>query len=318
MIPEERTIVFDSVSKFYSETLGVNRVSLSIEPGITSIVGPNGAGKTTLMNLMAGLISPTRGNIRVFGAPVADVERLHRAVGYCPQFDAYPKGFTGLQLISSLMTVRGYDKRRAREIASAAIRRVGMTEAAGLRIAGYSKGMRQRIKLALAMAHEPRVLILDEPLNGLDPMARAESITLFRKLAEAGMHVIISSHIMHEVDMIADRIVMMSGGYVVAEGDIQSVRGEMEEEHPIQILVRCDKPAAVAAAAFADSGIVEIRIHQDGQGLLIATRNADRFYALLNRIVLDHDVAIESVAPADENAHAVYQYLVGSGPETSV
>jgi ABC-2 type transport system ATP-binding protein len=161
-------------------------------------------------------------------------------------------------------------------------------------------------------------LILDEPLNGLDPMARAESITLFRKLAEAGMHVIISSHIMHEVDMIADRIVMMSGGYVVAEGDIQSVRGEMEEEHPIQILVRCDKPAAVAAAAFADSGIVEIRIHQDGQGLLIATRNADRFYALLNRIVLDHDVAIESVAPADENAHAVYQYLVGSGPETSV
>jgi ABC-2 type transport system ATP-binding protein len=174
--------------------------------------------------------------------------------------------------------------------------------------------MRQRTKLALAIAHAPKVLVLDEPLNGLDPMARSEAIALFRQFAESGMHVVISSHIMHEVDMVADRIVMMSGGYVVAEGDIQSVRGEMEEEHPIRILVRCDKPGVVAAAAFAETGVVEVRMHHDGQGLLVATRSADRFYSLLNRIVLDHEIAIEAVAPADENAQAVYQYLVGSEP----
>jgi ABC-2 type transport system ATP-binding protein len=202
-------------------------------------------------------------------------------------------------------------------MASNAIERVGLNQAAHRRVAGYSKGMRQRVKLALAIAHEPRALVLDEPLNGLDPMARAEIISLFRGLAESGMHVVISSHIMHEVDVVADRIVMMSGGYVVAEGGIQNVRGEMEEEHPIRILVRCDKPAVVAAAVFAESGIVEARMSADGQGILIATRSADRFYALLNRIVLDHEIAIEAVAPADENAHAVYQYLVGSGPEAA-
>src|SRR5512147_1614625 len=145
--------------------------------------------------------------------------------------------------------------------------------------------MRQRVKLAQAISHQPQVLILDEPLNGLDPMARAEVIALFQKLAANGAHVLISSHILHEVDMISDRVILINNGYVVAEGNIHGVRDEMEE-HPMQIMVRCDRPAAVAAKAFEQDHAVEVKVHDDGQGLMIRTRNADQFYLMLNRIVL--------------------------------
>ena len=181
-----------------------------------------------------------------------------------------------------------------------------MTDAAHRRVAGYSKGMRQRVRLAQALAHSPKVLILDEPLNGLDPMARAEVIELFRKFAESGMHVVISSHIMHEVDIVSDSVIMMSGGYVVAEGDIQGVR------HEIQILIRCDRPAVIASCVFQQDSVVEVRIHADGRGLLVSTRNPDRFYELFNRIILQNHIVVEAVSPADENVNAVYQYLVGS------
>ena len=311
MASENRLITFDNVSKFYGEVLGVNRVTLTIEPGITSLVGPNGAGKTTLMNLMTGLLRPSEGSIHVLGIQPSAAEQFYRNVGYCSQFDAFPKGLTGYDLLSSMMAIHGYDRNAAHEMASKAIEKVGMTPAAARKIAGYSKGMRQRIKLALAIAHDPKVLVLDEPLNGLDPMARAEVIDIFRNLAESGLHVIISSHIMHEVDMISDSVVMMSSGYVVAEGDIQGVRSEMED-HPMQILIRCNHPSLIAARVFQQDSVVEVKIHADGQGLLVSTRNADQFYLLLNRIILENQIAVESVSPADENVHSVYQYLIGS------
>jgi ABC-2 type transport system ATP-binding protein len=308
---EDRLIIFENVSKFYGEVLGVNRVTLTIEPGITSLVGPNGAGKTTLMNLMTGLLRPTKGKIRVLGIAPSEAEAFYRNVGYCSQFDSFPRGLSGYHLISSIMAVHGYGLDEAETRARSVIDRVGMKEAAHRRIGGYSKGMRQRIKLALAIAHDPRALILDEPLNGLDPMARAEVIELFRSFSESGMHVVISSHILHEVDIISDRIVMMSGGYVVAEGDIQGVRSEMED-HPIRILIRCDRPSVVAALIFQQDSVVEAKIHPDGHGLLVATRNADQFYRLFNRIVLDNDIKVEAVEPADENVHSVYEYLIGT------
>jgi ABC-2 type transport system ATP-binding protein len=306
----DQLVVFENVSKFYGEVLGVNRVSLSLSPGVTSLVGPNGAGKTTLMNLMTGMLRPTKGTVRVLGVSPSDPERFFRNIGYCSQFDAFPKGLSGYQMIRSMTDLHGFAAADSEARTWNVIERVGMADAAHRRVAGYSKGMRQRIRLALALVHDPKVLVLDEPLNGLDPMARAEVIELFRKFAESGMHVIISSHIMHEVDIISDTVVMMSGGYVVAEGDIQGVRSEMDE-HPIQILIRCDRPGVVAANVFQEDSVVEVKIHPDGQGLLIATRNADRFYELLNRIVLEHRIAIEAVSPADENVNAVYQYLVG-------
>jgi len=309
-------VIFENVSKFYGEVLGVNRVSLAIEPGITSLVGPNGAGKTTLMNLMTGLLQPTKGSIRVLGVSPSDAELFYKNIGYCSQFDAFPKGLNGFEFIASMLAVHGMSRAQASDLAWKVIERVGMTEAARRRIAGYSKGMRQRIKLALAIAHNPKVLVLDEPLNGLDPMARTEVTELFRALAAAGMHVIVSSHILHEVDMMSDRIIMMSNGYIVAEGDIQGGRSEMVD-HPIQILIRCDKPAVVAARIFEKDSVVEAKIHSDGRGLLIATRDVDRFYSLLNKIVLENEIGIEAIAPADENLHAVYQYLIGSNSTTT-
>ena len=311
MQAEDRLIVFDNVSKFYGEVLGVNRVSLSIEPGVTSLVGPNGAGKTTLMNLMTGLLFPTKGTVRVLGIAPSDPETFYKNIGYCSQFDAFPKGLSGYQMIRSMLALHGLSASEAEERTWSAIERVGMTDAAHRRVAGYSKGMRQRVRLAQALAHSPKVLILDEPLNGLDPMARAEVIELFRKFAESGMHVVISSHIMHEVDIVSDSVIMMSGGYVVAEGDIQGVRHEMED-HPIQILIRCDRPAVIASSVFQQDSVVEVRIHADGRGLLVSTRNPDRFYELFNRIILQNRIVVEAVAPADENVNAVYQYLVGS------
>ncbi len=303
-------IVFDNVSKFYGEVLGVNRVTVTITPGVTSLVGPNGSGKTTLMNLMSGLLRPSRGRITVAGTPVDHPEALCRKVGYCTQYDAFPPGLTGYQFVSGTLGLHGFGAAECRERALRAIARVGLTDAARRHVAGYSKGMRQRIRLAQAIAHDPQVVVLDEPLNGLDPMARAETIALFRQLGDEGRYVVLSSHILHEVDLISDRVILVHHGYIVAEGAIAGVRDEIDEEHPMQILLRCDRPSFVASRIFELDSAVEIKIHEDKGGLLVRTRDADKFYLLMNRLVLEHDLELEAVAPADEDVQAVYRYLI--------
>jgi ABC-2 type transport system ATP-binding protein len=307
-------IVFEDVSKFYGEVLGVNRVNLSIPAGITSLVGPNGSGKTTLMNLMTGLVRPTRGRITVLGISPDEPERLFQKVGYCTQFDSFPKGLTGYQFLYSYLRVSGRPHLAADRLAGQAIEQVNLVEAAHRRIAGYSKGMRQRIKLAQALCHQPSALVLDEPLNGLDPLIRAETIALFRTLAQEGLHVIISSHVLHEVDAVSDQVVLLSNGYVVAEGQIHGVREEIHEQ-PMQILIRCNKPGDLASQVFQQDCVVEARIHPDGQGLLVKTRDAGRFYLLLNRIA-QGGINIESVAPADDDVLSVYEYLIGTEEPT--
>jgi len=304
-------IIFDDVSKFYGDILGVNRVNLSIAPGITSLVGPNGAGKSTLMNLMTGLLRPTKGSVTLLGIPTDRPEALFRKVGYCTQFDSFPRGATGRGFIRSFLMVHGYDRKKAHELTEIALERVSLLEAGNRKVAAYSKGMRQRIRLAQAIAHQPDILILDEPLNGLDPMVRSETIALFRKLASDGLHLIISSHILHEVDMMSDRVVLLNNGYIVAEGNIHGVRDEMQE-HPMQILIRCDEPSKLAAYVFAQDHVVEARLHDDKGGLFVKTRDADRFYLLLNEVVVSGEVNIESVAPVDDDLSAVYQYLIGT------
>jgi ABC-2 type transport system ATP-binding protein len=309
-----RLIVFDNVSKFYGEVLGVNRVSLSLPPGVTSLVGPNGSGKTTLMNLMTGLVRPSRGRISVMGIDPSDPEAFFRKVGYCTQFDSFPRGVTGRSFISGWLRLHGLAGAEAARLTQEALERVGMTEAADRKVAAYSKGMRQRIRLALALSHRPEVLVLDEPLNGLDPMARAESLALFQGLGREGLHVVISSHILHEVDRISDHVVLLSHGYVVAEGHIHGVRGEVADQ-PMQILVRCDQPHLLAARLFAAEHIVEVKVNPDGRGLLVRTRDSDAFHRLLNKVVLDDRLDLEAVAPADDDVGAVYQYLIGSETE---
>jgi len=304
-------LVFKNVSRFYGEVLGINNVSLSIPPGITSLVGPNGSGKTTLMNLVCGLIRPTQGSISVLGVSPEHPEKLCRLVGYCAQFDAFPKGLTGYQFLYSFLLMFGFlpaeCDRRTRE----ALQLVGLMDAANRHVAAYSKGMRQRIKLAQAVAHDPKVIILDEPLNGLDPLARAEAIALFRQWGDKGCHVVVSSHILHEVDRISDQVILLSQGYVVAEGQIHSVRSEVKEQ-PMQILVRCDRPALLASRLFAQDHVVEAKIATDNKGLLLRTRDADSFYLLLNRVILESGLEVESVAPADDDVNSVYQYLIGA------
>ena len=308
------TIVFDNVSKFYGEVLGVNRISLSLASGIVGLVGPNGSGKTTLMNLITGLLKPSEGDIKVLGVPTNDPTRLFHHIGYCTQWDSFPRGVTGYQFIYGFLRVHGYRHDEATLLTDEALTRVNLTAAAGRKVAAYSKGMRQRIKLAQAISHRPRVLVLDEPLNGLDPMARAEVIDVFQTLASSGHHVIISSHILHEVDMIADQVVLLSGGYVVAEGEIGGVRTDIEA-HPIQVLIRCDKARVVAAKLFEHEDTVEVSLHEDRLGLLARTRDANRFYLLFNQLVMDHDITVETVAVADADVRAVYQYLIGAEGE---
>jgi ABC-2 type transport system ATP-binding protein len=303
-------IIFEDVSKFYGEILGVNRVNLSIPSGITSLVGPNGSGKTTLMNLMTGLVRPTRGQIQVLGYKTDDPENFFKVVGYSTQFDAFPKGLTGYEFLYSYLCLSGADSATCQRLAWQAIERVNLGEAAHRKVAGYSKGMRQRIRLAQALAHNPKVLVLDEPLNGLDPLARSEMIALFREAAAQGCYVIISSHILHEVDVISDQVILLSSGYVVAEGQIQTVRSEIQE-HPTQIMIRCNRPRELAAKMFTSEHAIEVSIHKDERGLLLKTRDADRFYLALNELALN-GIEIESIAPADDDVLSVYEYLIGN------
>jgi ABC-2 type transport system ATP-binding protein len=304
-------IVFEDVSKFYGEVLGVNRVNLQIAPGITSLVGPNGSGKTTLMNLMTGLLKPSSGRISVLGISPGEPEAMFQKVGYCSQFDSFPRGATAREFIRFYLRVHGYTEQETARLTQIALERVSLVEAADRKVSAFSKGMRQRVRLAQSIAHNPSVLILDEPLNGLDPMARAEIIRLFRQLAEAGMYLIISSHILHEVDMMSDSVVLMHNGYIVAEGEVHGVRDEIDE-HPIQILIRCDRPQVLAARLFEYEHTVEARINEDGKGLFIKTRRPDDFYLLLNELITEQRLQVESVAPVDDDLSAVYQYLIKS------
>ena len=192
-------------------------------------------------------------------------------MGYCTQFDSFPRGLTGWEFLMDSLMLHGMHPGDAFRLAQEALERVKLTEAAYRKIAGYSKGMRQKIRLAQAIAHHPRVLVLDEPLNGLDPMARAESLALFEELGRQGMHLVISSHILDEVDRISDRVVLITGGYLIAEGNIHQVRQEVRDK-PMQVLIRCDKPELLASKMFEVNHCVEARLHADGQRRLSAHR----------------------------------------------
>ncbi len=309
-------IIFEDVSKFYGEVLGVNRINLSIPPGITTLVGPNGSGKTTLMNLMTGLVQPSSGRISVMGLSPGNATEFFRNVGYCTQFDFFPRGLAGWEFVFDSLMLHGMDEGDAFRLAMESIERVHLGDAAGRKIAGYSKGMRQKIRLAQAIAHHPRVLVLDEPLNGLDPMARAESIALFEELGRQGMHLLISSHILDEVDRISDRVVLITGGYLIAQGNIHQVRQEVRDK-PMQVLIRCDRPELLASRMFAVDHCVEARVHADGKGVFLRTGDIDQFYSMLNGIAAEGLVKIDAVAPADDDANAIYQYLIGSDGSAS-
>jgi ABC-2 type transport system ATP-binding protein len=302
-------VVFDEVSKFYGDVLGVNRVTLNIPPGITSLVGPNGSGKTTLMNLMTGLIHPDAGSILLRGLSPRDPEHLMRITGYATQYDAAPRWATGFSFITTGLLLFGYSQAEAEKRAWKALERLSLTEAANRKMAAYSKGMRQRVRLAQAVAHEPELLILDEPLNGLDPLVRADTIALFRDWAAQGRHVILSSHVLQEVDVISDQVILIANGMIIAEGKIRDVREEIHD-HPSQFIIRCSDASRVAALLFGEDHITEIRLNEDRLGMLVMTRNREQLSRAIGRIALD-GYNIDSIIPADENVDALYEYLIG-------
>jgi ABC-2 type transport system ATP-binding protein len=263
------------------------------------------------MNLMTGLIFPDDGRILIRGISPRDPEALMRITGYATQYDTAPRWATGFTFITTGLLLFGYGRAEAEERAWKALERVSLTEAATRKVAAYSKGMRQRVRLAQAIAHDPDVLVLDEPLNGLDPLVRAETIDIFRSLAAQGKHVILSSHVLQEVDLISDQVVLIANGMIVAEGKIRNVRDEIQE-HPSQFIIRCrDRNASgVAAQLFREEHITEIKLHDDRLGMLVMTRDRQQFARALGRIAVDGH-RIESVMPADENVDALYEYLIG-------
>ena len=302
------SVILKDVSKFYGEVLGVNRISLTFEPGITGVVGPNGAGKSTLMNIMAGLVHPNRGSIKVFGVRPSRPEKFYRLVGYCAQYDSFPSGLSGRQFIENTLLLHGYSRAVADELTDHAITRVELNDAADDAVDSYSKGMRQRIKLAQSFCHNPKVLILDEPLNGLDPMARAQVNALFREFAEDGVSVIISSHVLHEVDLMSDQVVLIDNGYLVAEGDVAGIRGETGE--PMQLFIRSQNASHIAAEVFSLEHVIEAQLHHDSAGLFVRTTDADSFFTAFNQRVLANAWAIEAIGPVDETVEAVYRHLI--------
>lgn len=305
-------ILFEDVSKFYGEVLGVNHVTLAIGPGVTSLVGPNGAGKTTLLNLMTGLVRPSRGRVSVLGISPERPEQLFRRTGYATQYDAFPRGLTGYDFLCYCLRLHAVASAEAGQAAWQALRRVGLEEAARRKIAAYSKGMRQRLKLAQALAHDPEVLVLDEPLNGLDPIARARTLALLRELASQGRYVVVSSHILHELDRISDAVVLVDGGYIVAEGRIGEVREEVKDQ-PARFLIRTPAARQLAARLMEAGAAVEVRLGASGASAVVGTRNAGDMLLALNRLAVELGADIETVAAVDADVESLYQYLVGAG-----
>ena len=243
------------------------------------------------------------------GISPRDPETLMRLTGYATQYDAAPRWATGFSFITTGLLLFGCSRAEAEERAWKALERLSLTDAAHRKVAAYSKGMRQRVRLAQAIAHEPELLVLDEPLNGLDPLVRAETIALLRSWAAQGKHVILSSHVLQEVDVISDQVVLIANGMIVAEGEIRNVREEIHE-HPSQYIIRCRDASRLAALLFSEDHITEIKVNDDRLGLLVMTRDREQFSRALGRLA-SNGHRIESVIPADENVDALYEYLIG-------
>jgi ABC-2 type transport system ATP-binding protein len=301
-------ITAEHLSKWYGQVSGLNDVSLSIPPGITGLLGPNGAGKSTFMKLITGQLRPSKGQVRVLGEPIWGNPALFQRIGFCPEQDAYYERMTGREWVTALVGLHGYDEATAADAAARAIEAVELTEAADRKIGSYSKGMRQRIKLAQAIAHQPELLILDEPLSGMDPLMRRRTVKQIKEWARAGTNVLVSSHILHEIESMTANIVLVNNGRIVAEGDVHHIR-ELIDEHPHTVSIRTEQPHAVARELLADEGVVSVRF-QPG-GLVIETARPDAFYARVTDLAASGQFGpIHELTSPDDNLQAVFRYLV--------
>lgn len=305
-------IHLERVSRWYGQVLGLNDVSTFIQPGLTALLGPNGAGKSTMLKLITGQLRPSTGRVTVLNEPPFANPRVFRQLGYCPEIENSYEEMTGRELVTLLGAMAGIRGETLKKRVEESIEEVGMTQNADRKIGGYSKGMRQRIKLAQAIIHDPQVIILDEPLNGLDPLARRHLQDLLGALAARGKCVLVSSHILHEVEQLTHNILLIHRGRLLAQGDVYQIRG-LIDRHPHRIDIRAADGRALAKRLIDLPYVLSVRfLDEQGQRLEIETRAPEWFYNQFPAIVLQEGFQIDSFGSPDNNLEAVFKYLVGA------
>ncbi|MCY4508443.1 MAG: ABC transporter ATP-binding protein [Acidobacteria bacterium] len=301
-------VATDHLSKWYGQVIGLNDVSVEVGPGVTGLLGPNGAGKSTLLKLLTGQLKPSKGGVRVLGEPIWGNPLLFFRLGFCPEQDAFYERMTGMEWVTALVGLNGLSESEASEAARRALDTVDLLDAADRKIGGYSKGMRQRVKLAQAIAHDPELLVLDEPLAGLDPIARRKVIRLIKDRAARGRSVLVSSHILHEIESMTATILLMHNGRILAEGNIHTIR-DLIDEHPHQVRVRASDPRGLARGLIAHDDVLKLQF-EDG-AVVLETDRPDAFYGRLTEAAATGALGeIHEVSSPDDNLQAVFDYLV--------
>jgi ABC-2 type transport system ATP-binding protein len=298
----------DHVSKWYGQISGLNDITLTVPPGVTGLLGPNGAGKSTFMKLVAGQLRPSKGVLTVLGEPVWANPALYARIGFCPEQDGFYERMTGLEWVAALVGLNGAGEREAIEAAHRALDLVELRDAAHRKIGAYSKGMRQRVKLAQALAHDPELLILDEPLSGMDPLARRKTVRLVKDWSRAGKSIIVSSHVLHEIESMTSTILLINQGRILAEGDVHHIR-DLIDEHPHTVCIKAGQTRLLARALLSYDDVLSLKLEEGA--VVVQTARPDAFYARLTRIAASGEFgAIDEVTSPDDNLQAVFQYLV--------
>jgi ABC-2 type transport system ATP-binding protein len=301
-------IAADHLSKWYGQVIGLNDVTLTVPPGITGLLGPNGAGKSTFMKLITGQLKPSQGTVLVLGERIWGNPALYLRIGFCPEQDAFYERMTGLEWLTALVRLNGVTDRASGEMARHALEQVELTDAMDKKIGAYSKGMRQRVKLAQAIAHDPELLILDEPLSGMDPIARRKTIRLIKEWGRAGRSVVVSSHILHEIESMTSNILLINQGRILAEGNVHQIR-DLIDEHPHTVYIKADQPRGLAREFLSDDDVLSLRFEADA--VVVQTARPDAFYARLTAMAAAGDLGVvHEVTSPDDNLQAVFEYLV--------
>ena len=296
------------VSKWYGQVSALNDVTVSVPPGITGLLGPNGAGKSTFMKLVTGQLQPSKGTVTVLGEPIWGNPHVYRRIGLCPEQDAFYDRMTGMEWLIALVRLNGLTPAQATDASRRALESVELLDAADKKIGAYSRGMRQRVKLAQAIVHDPELLILDEPLNGMDPLMRRKTIRLIRDWARAGKSVVVSSHILHEIESMTSNILLINNGRILAEGNVHQIR-DLIDHHPHSVFIRAEHPRALAQRLLGADDVISVRF--DDRAVVIETAKPDAFYTRLTAMAASGEAgAIEEVASPDDNLQAVFRYLV--------
>ncbi len=308
--PQSPIMTVQSLSKWYGQVLGLNDVTVFIYSGITGLLGPNGAGKSTLLKILAGQIQPRIGEVRIMGEKVWNNPFLMNRMGYCPEQDAFYEEMTGLEFVWNLVRLNGFSKVEGKKLAEKALETVDLVDVQDRKIRTYSKGMRQRVKMAQCLAHDPEILILDEPLLGTDPIGRQQIIELLLKLERKGKTILVSSHILHEIERLTDQILLINHGRLLAQGQVQEIRG-LIDKHPHSIWIETSETRRLAKCLFNVDFVTAVRIIAEPSGLYVETPKPDVFYKEFPKILTSEGIRITHMGSTDDNLDAVFRYLVG-------